>query len=149
MATLSKTAALLALALTAGFGASSLLAATKPAAQSAATQTVTTLGGKFPFNLPKAFTADTLPAGDAADGTAGTNGTMYTNSVARQVDVRDAAGRRAVDGGVNARDVDGDGLAVVGELEGVDVGVDRRQHRRPLARRARRLEPHRPGAGDR
>jgi len=85
MATLSKTAALLALALTAGFGASSLLAATKPAAQSAATQTVTTLGGKFTFNLPKAFTADTLPAGDAADGTAGTNGTMYTNSVGKSV----------------------------------------------------------------
>ena len=49
MATFTKTAVLLALALSAG----SVFAASKPAA----TQTISTLGGKFTFNLPKAYTA--------------------------------------------------------------------------------------------
>jgi hypothetical protein len=85
MATLSKTAALLALALAAGFGTSQLLAASKPAAQKAATQTISTLDGKFTFNLPKAYTADALPTGSEADGTAGTRGTMYANQATKSV----------------------------------------------------------------
>ncbi len=60
MATFTKTAVLLALALSAG----SVFAAAKPA-----DQTISTLGGKFSFDLPKAYVADTLPAGKAADGT--------------------------------------------------------------------------------
>ena len=56
MATFTKTAVLLALALTAG----SALAATTPS-----TQTISPLGGKFTFSLPKAYVADTLPAGKA------------------------------------------------------------------------------------
>ena len=48
MATFTKTAVLLALALSAG----SAFAAAKPA-----TQTISTLGGKFTFSLPKAYAA--------------------------------------------------------------------------------------------
>jgi hypothetical protein len=59
MATFTKTAVLLALALTAG----SVFAAAKPT-----TQTITTLGGKFSFTLPKAYAADTLPPDKAQDG---------------------------------------------------------------------------------
>lgn len=76
MATFTKTAVLLALALTAG----SVFAATKPS-----TQTISTLGGKFTFNLPKAYTADTLPAGKAEDGSADTQGTMYANQTTKSV----------------------------------------------------------------
>jgi len=76
MATFTKTAVLLALALSAG----SVFAAAKPA-----TQTISTLGGKFSFNLPKAYTADTLPAGKAEDGTADTQGTMYANPTTKSV----------------------------------------------------------------
>jgi len=77
MATFTKTAVLLALALCAG----SVFAANKPAA----TQTISTLGGKFTFNLPKAYTADTLPTGKAEDGTADTQGTLYANSATKSV----------------------------------------------------------------
>jgi len=80
MATLSKTAALLALALAAGFGASQVLAASKPAAQKTATQTISTLDGKFSFNLPKSYQADPLPAGDAEHGTAGASGPVYSDN---------------------------------------------------------------------
>lgn len=85
MATLTKTAALLALALTAGFGSAQVIAAAKPAAQTTATQTISTLNGKFTFNLPKAYVGDALPAGKAADGTADTQGTMYANQTTRSV----------------------------------------------------------------
>lgn len=76
MATFTKTAALLVLALTAG----SVFAASKPTMQ-----TISTLGGKFTFNLPKAYAADTLPAGKADDGTADTQGTMYANQTTKSV----------------------------------------------------------------
>ena len=77
MATFTKTAVLLALALTAG----GVFAATKPTA----TQTISTLGGKFTFNLPKAYVADTLPTGKVEDGTADTQGTLYANSTTKSV----------------------------------------------------------------
>lgn len=76
MATFTKTAVLLALALAAG----SVFAAAKPS-----TQTISTLGGKFTFSLPKAYTADTLPAGKAEDGSADTQGTMYANQTTKSV----------------------------------------------------------------
>ncbi|WET13023.1 MULTISPECIES: hypothetical protein [unclassified Pseudomonas] len=76
MATFTKTAVLLALALSAGC----VFAAAKPADQS-----ISTLGGKFTFNLPKAYVADTLPAGKAADGTGDTQGTMYANPTTKSV----------------------------------------------------------------
>jgi hypothetical protein len=76
MASFTKTAVLLALALT----ASSVFAAAKPA-----TQTLSTLGGKFTFSLPKAYTADALPSGKAEDGTADTQGTLYANATTKSV----------------------------------------------------------------
>ncbi|NCE93078.1 hypothetical protein [Pseudomonas sp. L13] len=76
MATFTKTAMLLALALTAG----SVFAAAKPT-----TQTISTLGGKFTFKLPKAYSADTLPSGTTQDGTADTQGTLYANSTTKSV----------------------------------------------------------------
>ncbi|MBP1124109.1 MULTISPECIES: hypothetical protein [Pseudomonas] len=76
MATFTKTAVLLALALTAG----SVFAAAKPS-----TQTISTLGGKFTFSLPKAYVADTLPAGKAEDGTGDTQGTLYANQSTKSV----------------------------------------------------------------
>lgn len=81
MATFTKTAALLALALAAG----SAFAASKPATQKADTQTISTLGGKFTFNLHKAYVADTLPSGKAEDGTADTQGTLYANQTMKSV----------------------------------------------------------------
>ncbi|WP_226457399.1 hypothetical protein [Pseudomonas sp. AF03-9] len=76
MATFTKTAALLALALAAG----SVFAASKPT-----TQTISTLGGKFTFNLPKAYAADTLPVSKAEDASAATQGTLYANQTAKSV----------------------------------------------------------------
>ena len=76
MATFTKTAVLLALALTAG----SVFAASKPS-----TQTISTLGGKFTFTLPKAYVADTLPTGKAEEGTADTQGTLYANQTTKSV----------------------------------------------------------------
>ena len=91
MATLTKTAALLALALAAG----SAFAASKPATQKADTQTISTLGGKFTFNLPKAYVADTLPSGKAEDGTADTQGTLYANQTTKSVVIVCVAGLAA------------------------------------------------------
>ena len=86
MATLSKTAARLALALTISLGASPLFAAAKPAtAQPDDFQIVSTLDGKFTFTLPKGYVADALPAGAQAQGTAGANGTMYINQASKSV----------------------------------------------------------------
>ncbi|WLI31554.1 hypothetical protein PSH61_10765 [Pseudomonas rhodesiae] len=76
MATFTKTAVLLALALTAG----SVFAAAKPT-----TQTITTLGGKFSFTLPKAYAAETLPPDKAQDGSGVTQGTMYANQTTKSV----------------------------------------------------------------
>ena len=49
------------------------------------TQKVSMLGGKFVFTLPKGFTATALPPGDAAQGTAGATGTLYSNATSRTV----------------------------------------------------------------
>ncbi|MGY2292772.1 hypothetical protein ACW9H6_23845 [Pseudomonas sp. SDO528_S397] len=85
MATLSKSAALLALALFVGLGASPSFAAKKAVAQKTDTQTVSTLDGKFTFALPTAYVGDTLPTGSEADGTAYTSGTLYANSTTKSV----------------------------------------------------------------
>jgi hypothetical protein len=82
---LSKHAAALVLTAIAGLAVAPVQAAQpKPAAQAPA-QKVSMLGGKFVFNLPKGFTATPLPAGDAAQGTAGATGTMYSNATSRTV----------------------------------------------------------------
>lgn len=80
MAILSKTAILLALTLTAGFGVSQAFAAAKPT-----TKTISTLDGKFSFKLAKGYVADPLPAGDAEHGTAGATGTMYSDQASKSV----------------------------------------------------------------
>lgn len=48
-------------------------------------QKVSLLGSKFNFTLPKGFTATPLPAGEAAQGTAGAKGTMYSNATSKTV----------------------------------------------------------------
>ncbi|KAF1032726.1 MAG: hypothetical protein GAK37_00397 [Pseudomonas sp.] len=85
MATLSKTAALLALAFTTALGASSTFAASKPATKKTDSQTVSTLDGKFTFNLPTAYVGDILPTGSEADGTAYTTGTLYADATTKSV----------------------------------------------------------------
>ncbi|MCR4541341.1 hypothetical protein NUV89_23380 [Pseudomonas sp. 18.1.10] len=76
MATFTPTAALLALVLAAG----SAFAATPPA-----TQSISTLGGKFTFSLPKAYVADTLPVSTAEDSSTATQGTLYANQTTKSV----------------------------------------------------------------
>ena len=107
MSLLSKKAAVLLLAAVAGFGSVSAFAAAKAPAKEAAAQKVTVLGGKFVFTLPKGFSADTLPHGDAADGTAGATGTMYTNSTTKTVVI---VAQNTIPGGVNVKDNDSDFL---------------------------------------
>lgn len=67
-------------------------------------QKVSMLGGKFTFNLPKGFTATPLPAGDAAQGTAGATGTMYSNATSKTVVI---AAENTIINGTNVKDDDG------------------------------------------
>lgn len=76
MTRFNKTAAIWTLALAAGLTAGPLFAAT---------QIVSSLGGKFTFNLPTRYQAETLPAGDAAHGTAGASGTLYSDPATKSV----------------------------------------------------------------
>lgn len=46
---------------------------------------ISMLGGKFTFTLPKGFTVTPLPAGEAALGTGGASGTMYSNATRKTV----------------------------------------------------------------
>jgi hypothetical protein len=78
-------AIVLLLAAAASFGAMSLYAANQPAAKTSTVQKVSTLGGKFTFNLTQGFEANPLPPGDSASGTAGAMGTMYTNPISKTV----------------------------------------------------------------
>ena len=59
----------------------------KEAAPKAGTKAiaVSTLDGKFSFTLPAGYTANPLPAGDAAHGTEGASGTMYLNEALKRV----------------------------------------------------------------
>ena len=81
---LGKTIVLL-LAAAASFGAISVYAATQPAANTSTVQVISTLGGKFTFDLTQGFEANPLPPGDSASGTAGAMGTMYTNQASKTV----------------------------------------------------------------
>lgn len=65
---------------------------------------VSMLGGKFTFTLPKGFAATPLPAGDAAQGTAGATGTMYSNAASRTVVI---TAENTILGGVTVKDDDG------------------------------------------
>src|SRR3990167_10228692 len=104
MSLLSKKAVVLLLTAAASLGALNASAAKATASDKAPTQVVSMLGGKFKFTLPKGFIANPLPAGDAATGTAGATGTMYTNQTTKTVVI---AAENTIPGGANVKDNDG------------------------------------------
>lgn len=104
MSLLSKKTVVLLLMAVAGFVALNAQAAKAPASDKAPVQKVSMLGGKFKFTLPKGFIATPLPAGDAATGTAGATGTMYTNNTTKTVVI---AAENTIPGGANVKDNDG------------------------------------------
>mgnify|MGYP003530108808 FL=1 len=104
MSLLSKKTVVLLLMAVAGFVALNAQAAKAPASDKAPVQQVSMLGGKFKFTLPKGFIATPLPAGDAATGTAGATGTMYTNNTTKTVVI---AAENTIPGGANVKDNDG------------------------------------------
>ena len=103
MSLLSKHAAALLLAAIAGLSVVPAQAAPAKPSSEAPAQKVSMLDGKFTFNLPKGFTATPLPAGEAAQGTAGATGTMYSNATTRTVVF---AAENIIIGGVNVKDDD-------------------------------------------
>ncbi|VVO85355.1 hypothetical protein PS838_02022 [Pseudomonas fluorescens] len=104
MSLLSKKTVVLLLMAVAGLIALNAQAAKAPASDKAPVQQVSMLGGKFKFTLPKGFIATPLPAGDAATGTAGATGTMYTNNTTKTVVI---AAENTIPGGANVKDNDG------------------------------------------
>src|SRR5687768_813841 len=106
MSLLSKKAIVLLLVAATSLGALNAQAA-KAASDKAPAQKVSMLGGKFTFTLPKGFIANPLPAGDAATGTAGATGTMYTNQTTKTVVM---AAENTIPGGANVKDNDGEFL---------------------------------------
>lgn len=107
MSLLSKKAVVLLLMTAACLGAMNAQAAKATAGDKAPPQKVSMLGGKFTFTLPKGFIANPLPAGDAATGTAGATGTMYTNQTTKTVVI---AAENTLPGGANVKDNDGEFL---------------------------------------
>ncbi|PQO95955.1 MULTISPECIES: hypothetical protein [Pseudomonas] len=107
MSLLSKKAVVLLLTAAASLGALNAQAAKATSSDKAPTQKVSMLGGKFTFTLPKGFIANPLPAGDAATGTAGATGTMYTNQATKTVVI---AAENTIPGGANVKDNDGEFL---------------------------------------
>lgn len=103
MSLLSKQAAALLLTAIASLVVVPAHAAQAKTASDAPAQKISMLGGKFAFTLPKGFTATPLPAGDAAQGTAGATGTMYSNATTRTVVI--AAENTIIDGS-NVKDDD-------------------------------------------
>ncbi|MGN8277552.1 hypothetical protein [Pseudomonas sp. SMN5] len=103
MSLLSKHAAALLLVAIAGLSVMPAQAAPAKPSSEAPAQKVSMLGGKFTFNLPKGFTATPLPAGEAAQGTAGATGTMYSNAASRTVVI---AAENVIIGGTSVKDDD-------------------------------------------
>ncbi|MFL7965415.1 hypothetical protein ACEI36_24630 [Pseudomonas kielensis] len=104
MSLLSKQAAVLLLGAFASLVVVSTQAAPAKPASDAPAQKVSMLGGKFTFTLPKGFTATPLPAGEAAQGTAGATGTMYSNATSKTVVI---AAENIIIDGANVKDDDG------------------------------------------
>lgn len=59
-------------------------AATAPSAASAATS-ISLLAGKLRFSLPSGYESAALPPGDASNGTAGAEGTLYMNEAQKRI----------------------------------------------------------------
>ncbi|MBD9461918.1 hypothetical protein [Pseudomonas sp. Pdm06] len=104
MSLLSKQAAVLLLGAIASLVVAFAQAAPAKPASDAPAQKVSMLGGKFTFTLPKGFTATPLPAGEAAQGTAGATGTMYSNATSKTVVI---AAENIIIDGANVKDDDG------------------------------------------
>ncbi|WP_434557720.1 hypothetical protein J3P95_15630 [Pseudomonas sp. Z5-35] len=104
MSSLRKQAATLLLTAIASLVVLPALAAQPKAAAQAPAQKVSMLGGKFSFTLPKGFIATPLSAGDAAQGTAGATGTMYSNATTRTVVI---TAENALINGTTVKDNDG------------------------------------------
>ncbi|ROM77075.1 hypothetical protein BK652_24735 [Pseudomonas brassicacearum] len=100
----SQYAAALLLAVIASLAAVPAQAAQPKSTGEAPAQKVSMLSGKFVFTLPKGFTATPLPAGEAAQGTAGATGTMYSNATSRTVVI---AAENTIADGTSVKDNDG------------------------------------------
>ncbi|MBV4552711.1 hypothetical protein HU742_016315 [Pseudomonas sp. SWRI102] len=104
MSSLRKQAATLLLTAIASLVVLPALAAQPKAAAQAPAQKISMLGGKFSFTLPEGFIATPLSAGDAAQGTAGATGTMYSNATTRTVVI---TAENALINGTTVKDNDG------------------------------------------
>ncbi|BBP65977.1 hypothetical protein PHLH5_35180 [Pseudomonas sp. Cab53] len=100
----SQYAAALLLAVIASLAGVPAQAAQPKSTGEAPAQKVSMLSGKFVFTLPKGFTATPLPAGEAAQGTAGATGTMYSNATSRTVVI---AAENTIADGTSVKDNDG------------------------------------------
>jgi len=84
-----STGKILALALLLSMPFASLPASAQTPAKAgkaaAKTLKVSTLDGRFAFNLPDGYVTEAMPAGAAQSGTAGARGTMYMNEKQRRV----------------------------------------------------------------
>ncbi|MDO7899059.1 hypothetical protein [Pseudomonas citrulli] len=102
MSLLSQPAAVLLVAIVGLAGVSAQAAPSKTTGDAPA-QRVSMLGGKFAFSLPKGFIATPLPAGEAAQGTAGASGTMYSNATSKTVVI---TAENTIAGGAAVKDDD-------------------------------------------
>jgi hypothetical protein len=115
MSLLSKKAAVLLLAAVASLGALNAQAAKATAKETAQTQKVSLLGGKFAFTLPKGFIANPLPASPS-----GASGTLYSNETTKTVVI---AAENNLPEGTQVKDNDGE------FLDGTAADFDASQHK--------------------
>lgn len=99
MSLLSKKAVVLLLMAAASLGTLNAQAAKATSGDSAPAQKVSMLGGKFTFNLPKGFIANSLPSSPT-----GASGTMYSNETTKTVVI---AAENSLPNGVKVKDNDG------------------------------------------
>jgi hypothetical protein len=115
MSLLSKKAAVLLLAAVASLGALNAQAAKATAKETAQTQKVSLLGGKFTFTLPKGFIANPLPASPT-----GASGTLYSNETTKTVVI---TAENNLPEGTQVKDNDGE------FLDGTAADFDESQHK--------------------
>ncbi|MCW8278150.1 hypothetical protein IMF27_23395 [Pseudomonas sp. PCH199] len=115
MSLLSKKTAVLLLAAVATLGALNAHAAKATAKETASTQKVSMLGGKFTFTLPKGFVANPLPTSPT-----GASGTMYANQTTKTVII---AAENSLPEGTTVKDNDG------AFLDGTVADFDAAQHK--------------------